>query len=145
MEEFHYKDLYSLGRFPPINYFVGGKLFCPCLFFSRKTGEVRDFGLLLWLQLLISVVLSEAHFHVLRPLPKTQQEMLKNREVFAESGGLFNETREVFVQNGGLPPQTRKKREQTVRAFLFYCRCWLEKCDSAGARTQDPRLRRALL
>ena len=42
-----YKNLYSLGRFPPINYFVGGKLFCPCVFFSRKTGEMRDFGLLL--------------------------------------------------------------------------------------------------
>lgn len=47
MKEGHYKNLYSLGRFPPINYFVGGKLFCPCLFFSRNTGEVRDFGLLL--------------------------------------------------------------------------------------------------
>ena len=58
--------------------------------------------------------------------------MLKNREVFAKSGGLFNETREVFAQNGGLPPQTRKKREQFVRAFLFYCRCRLENVIPLG-------------
>ena len=132
MKEGHYKNLYSLGRFPPINYFVGGKLFCPCLFFSRNTGEVRDFGLLLWLQLLISVVLSEAIFHVLRPLPKTQQEMLKNREVFAKSRELFNETRALFAQLGGLSLQTRKKREQTVRAFLFYCHYWLENVIPLG-------------
>ena len=93
--------------------------FFPCLFFSRNTGEVRDFGLLLWLQLLISVVLSETLFHVLRLLQETQQEMLKNREVFAKSGELFSETRALFAQYGGLSLQTRKKREQTVRAFCF--------------------------
>jgi len=120
VEEFHYKDLYSLGRFPPINYFVGGKRFCPCLFFSRKTGVVRDFSLLLWLQLLISVVLSEAIFHVLRPLPKTQQEMLKNRELFAKSGELFNKTRALFHPTWRtLSPNTKKARTNCSRYFVL--------------------------
>ena len=52
--------------------------------------------------------------------------MLKNREVFAKSRELFNETRALFAQHGGLSPHTRKKREQFVRAFLFYCHYWLE-------------------
>lgn len=52
--------------------------------------------------------------------------MLKSGEVFAKSGELFSETRALFAQHGGLSLQTRKKREQTVRAILFYCRCRLE-------------------
>ena len=108
MEEFHYKDLYSLGRFPPIKLFCRWETFLPLPLFQPQDGEVRDFGLLLWFQLLISVVLSEAIFHVLRPLQKTQQEMLKNREVLAKTWELFSETRALFAQRGGLSPQTRK-------------------------------------
>ena len=84
-----------------------GNFFAPASFSAAK-GEVRDFDLLLWLQLLISVVLSEAIFHVLRPLPKTQQEMLKSGEVLAKTWELFSETRALFAQRGGLSPQTRK-------------------------------------
>lgn len=58
--------------------------------------------------------------------------MLKNREVFAKSGELFSETRALFTQRGGLSLQTRKKREQFVRAFLFYCRCRLENVIPLG-------------
>lgn len=58
--------------------------------------------------------------------------MLKNREVFAKSRELFSETRALFTQRGGLSLQTRKKREQTVRAILFYCRCRLENVIPLG-------------
>lgn len=58
--------------------------------------------------------------------------MLKSGEVLAKTWELFSETRALFVQHDGLPPQTRKKREQTVRAFLFYGRCRLENVIPLG-------------